>query len=55
MRARKQEFSNYMKEIAELDPLGETEPRTRLELFEKHFGSLDKLDREFLTYMRNVR
>lgn len=55
MRARKQEFSNYMKEIAELDPLGETEPRTRIELFEKHFGSLDKLDREFLTYMRNVR
>ncbi len=55
MKAKKKQFSAYMKEIAELEVLAETDSRKRLELFEKHFGDLEKLDREFMTYVRNMR
>jgi Protein of unknown function (DUF1570) len=52
MTSRRKPFTNYMNEIAALEPLGEPEPRRRIELFEKHFGDLQKLDREFILSVR---
>lgn len=55
MKARKKQFTAYMKDIGEMEVLGEADSKRRLEHFEKHFGDLEKLDRDFLNFMRNVR
>jgi Protein of unknown function (DUF1570) len=55
MRAKRKQLSDYMKEIAELEPLGEPDPRRRIEMFEKHFGDFAKLDREFIAFMRQLK
>ncbi|MFO0943900.1 MAG: DUF1570 domain-containing protein [Pirellulales bacterium] len=53
MKGKKKQFTAYMKEIAELEVLAEADVRKRVEHFEKHFGDLEKLDREFLNYVRS--
>jgi hypothetical protein len=55
MKSRRKPLTDYMKDVASLEPLGEPNPRQRLEMFERHFGDLSKLDREFLNYVRNLR
>lgn len=52
MKTRRKPFTEYMKEISGLVPLGESDPRARIAMFEKHFGELGKLEREFLNYVR---
>ncbi len=53
MKAQKKNFAAYLAELGQLKPLGETDPRQRMELFKKHFGSnLGKLDADFIKFMR---
>lgn len=55
MKARGKQFGEYLKEIGKLEPLGESDVEKRTELFIQHFGDLQKLDRDFLSYMKRVR
>jgi hypothetical protein len=55
MKSRRKPFTDFMKDLAAQQPLGEPDPRRRLELFEQHFGDIQKLDREFLNYIRQLR
>jgi hypothetical protein len=45
-------FNGYIEAIAAKKPLLEDGPEKRLKEFEQHFGDLEKLDIEFLRYVR---
>ena len=56
IKAQKKNFAAYMSELRQMKPLGETDPRQRIELFKKHFGSnLTKLDADFIKFIRVQR
>lgn len=56
VKTKSKKYAAYVKEHSQFVPLGETEPRRRVELFKKHFGDdLEKLDQQFVSYMRNLR
>ncbi len=56
IKARQKEFVGYLRALSRLPPLGESSPRERLAVFKKHFGEdLQKLDADFITFMRRVR
>lgn len=53
MKAQKKNFGAYLRELGKQKPLGETDPRQRMELFKKHFGTnLGKLDIDFIKFIR---
>ncbi len=55
-KTKSKAMSEYLAELSKLEPLGETAPHQRLEMFKKHFGSdLAKLDRDFIDYIRRAR
>lgn len=45
----------YLQELSELSPLATLTIQERREMFEKHFGDLVKLDRDFVRYMSTVK
>ena len=52
-KTKRKQTTAYLKELAELPPLGEVSARERLELFKKHYGEdLAKLDQDFIAFMR---
>ncbi|MBX3422568.1 MAG: DUF1570 domain-containing protein [Pirellulaceae bacterium] len=55
LKARGKPLSAYLKDIGQLPPLGESSTDERLRLFQEHFGDIDKLDRDFIQFMRGVR
>ena len=56
IKTKKKEYAAYLQELARLEPLGETTPRERIDMFKKHFGEdLQQLDRKFIQYMQGVR
>lgn len=56
MKTKKQEYSAYLRELAEMPPLGETTEKERVALFQSHFGEdLQQLDLDFLRYMSKLR
>ncbi len=56
MKTKKKAYADYLQELATLEPLGETTPRERVDMFKKHFGEdLQQLDQQFIQYMRIVR
>jgi hypothetical protein len=56
LKSQPKDFANYMKELSELPPLGDSTSRERVELFKKHFGSdLEKLDAKFIKTLRALR
>ncbi|MCA9133291.1 MAG: DUF1570 domain-containing protein, partial [Planctomycetales bacterium] len=53
LSTKSKQFVAYMKELAELPPLGEVPSRERIDLFKQHFGDdLVSLDRDFLNFYR---
>ncbi|GIW99286.1 MAG: hypothetical protein KatS3mg111_2619 [Pirellulaceae bacterium] len=56
IKTRRDAFASYLAELSQLPPLGESSPRERLELFQKHFGEdVQELDVAFVNYMRRLR
>lgn len=56
MKTQKENYAAYLKELANLPPLGETSERERVDLFKEYFGGdLLQLDQEFIKYIRKVR
>jgi len=56
LRRRSKEYVNYLQKLAQLKPLDELEPEERLKQFEESMGTtVDKIDKEFMYYMRRVR
>lgn len=55
MKTKRKIFTDYLQQLAAQEPLGESEPRRRIDIFEEHFGDLQKLDREFLQYIRQTK
>jgi hypothetical protein len=55
MKTRSRQFSNYLKELGKLKPLDESNPEQRLELFENHFGDIQKLNKAFSSYLLSLR
>ncbi len=55
LKAQEKEYVAYMKELGQLRPLGESQARERVELFQKHFGDISKLDESFVNFMRRQR
>lgn len=51
MKTKKSAFKAYLEELAELPPLGKTDPKQRVAMFKKHFGDdLGELDQDFIKY-----
>lgn len=55
IRQRPKQYIAYLKVLSEKSPLVYDGPETRLEEFRAAFGDLDKLDTEFIRYMRRIR
>ena len=56
LKAHGDKYADYAKELATLRPLGESNARQRIELFQKHFGEdMLKLDSQFVSYIRRLR
>jgi hypothetical protein len=55
IKTKGRQFSAFLNEIAALEPLGEVTAAERLELFEKHFGDLQKLNKAFVSYILSLR
>ncbi len=55
-KTKSKQVTTYLRELSELQPLAEGSERERLDMFKKHFGEdLDKLNRDFLEFMRRLR
>lgn len=54
-RVKQREFVEYLKLLAEKDPLIWDKPEERLAEFTKIFGDLDTLEGEFIRYMSRVK
>ncbi len=53
MTTKSKQFAAYLKELAQLTPLGEYSSRERMDAFKKHFGeNLDDLNRDLLNFYR---
>lgn len=56
LRARRQQYIAYLQDLAKLAPLSEEDATQRVTRFKRFFGDdLDKLEQDFLRYMRRVR
>ncbi len=55
IRARRKQFIDYLHTISKKDPLIWDTPQQRVTEFREAFGDLDKLDRDFLRYMKGVQ
>lgn len=56
IKAQKKNYAAYLSDLGQLKSPGECDPRQRIELFKKHFGSnLAKLDNDFLKFIRAQR
>ncbi len=55
MKTKGKQYSAYVKELRALPPLGESKPAERMEVFERHFGSAEELDKEFIQYIGRLR
>ncbi|GAA5506088.1 DUF1570 domain-containing protein [Novipirellula caenicola] len=56
LKTHREEFVNYLRQLSEVKPLVELSKRERIAMFETAFDTtLEKLDKQFLTYMRRVR
>lgn len=56
LKTRGEKFSAYLEELSQLTPLVAEGDDARLKLFTKHLGEdVDKLETDFLRYMRTVR
>lgn len=56
IRTRRKDYIRYLQLLSDSKPLVERDRRSRVELFQQVFGNdLEKLDRQFLTYMSRVR
>jgi len=55
-KVRKEDFAAYLRDLQQLEPLGQESPEERIALFRRHFGDdLEGLDREFRRYMERQR
>jgi hypothetical protein len=54
-KRKSKQFSAYLGELSKLAPLEDPGTAGRLEAFRKHFGDLERLDREFVRYMRSLK
>ncbi len=56
MRTKSKEFGNYLMELASRPPMQPTDPKRRLDDFQRHFGNdIDKLERDFLKYTGSLK
>ncbi len=55
MKTKSREFTAYLEALADLQPLGESTPRERIDVFVEHFGELEEVDRDFLKYITRLR
>ena len=55
LRKHSDEYLGYLQTLAEKGPLRYDDPDERLALFRRTFGDLDKVDKEFLRYARQLR
>ena len=55
MIKRRKDFNKYLKMLSEKRALEEYTADERLEDFIKHFGELEKLDKQFLAYVRQIK
>ncbi|WP_372722121.1 DUF1570 domain-containing protein [Novipirellula sp.] len=56
LKTQREEFVKYLRQLSQVKPLVELSKRERIAMFETAFDTtLEKLDKQFLTYMRRVR
>lgn len=56
IKTKSKEFPKYLAELAKRPPLEPTDPKRRLNDFQKYFGSdMEKLNRDFLKYIGNLK
>jgi len=51
LKTQTKQYIAYLKDLASQDPLGENDAKTRVEQFQKHFGEIAKLERQFMKFM----
>jgi hypothetical protein len=55
IKYRSDDYTAYLKMLAEKRPLAEDDPATRLAEFRKHFGELGALETQFLKQMSRIQ
>jgi len=55
IRQRPKDFAAYLKALAAKTPGGTETPEQRLQLFEQHFGSVKRLDDDFMRQMSRLK
>ena len=55
LKKRTRNYVAYLRELASLKPLDEPSPEARLEVFQKHFGDITRLERDITNTMRRLR
>lgn len=55
LRFHPEEYTDYVKQLAEKEPTIDTKPKHRLEEFRQHFGDVDELETDFLQRMSRLR
>ena len=55
LRAHQKELVAYLEMLSQKKPLAYDSPEVRLHEFEQHFGELEKLEADFLNYVRRLR
>jgi hypothetical protein len=51
LKTQTKQYIGYLKDLASQDPLGENDAKTRMEQFQKHFGEIAKVERQFMKFM----
>jgi hypothetical protein len=51
LKTQTKQYIAYLKDLASQDPLGENDAKTRIEQFQKHFGEIAKVERQFMKFM----
>lgn len=52
LRRRSKEYTEYLSHLANKDPLGQSDPKSRVDEFKKFFGEdLQKFDQQFVNYI----
>lgn len=51
LKTQTKQYIAYLEDLASQDPLGENDARARVELFQKYFGEIAKVERQFMKFM----
>lgn len=55
LKTKGRQYAAYVKALSDLEPLGESTARERLELFQEHFGDPKEIESDYIKYVTRLR